>query len=153
MRARIVASTSLAAVVMLTAAGCGFIAPQATTEHYDPSDGTSATIASVKVLNAIVLSNDGETGNLIASVANIGNDRVTVTLQYEGDGQKIDKKVSVAGNTVKSIGTDEQFLLDGIDAKPGSLMPVFVQYDDETGKQMLVPVLDGTLPEYTQYLP
>jgi len=138
---------------MLTASGCGFIAPQATTEHYDASDGTSATVGSVKVLNAILLSEDGETGNLIASVANTGNDRVTVTLQYEGDGQKVDKKVSVAGNTVKSIGTDEQFLLTGIGAELGSLFPVFVQYDDETGKQMLVPVLDGTLPEYAEYLP
>jgi hypothetical protein len=152
-RARIGATIGMAAAVMLTLAGCGFITPQATTEDYEASDGTNAQVGNIKVLNAMVITQDGEDGNLIASVANKGDERITVTLQFESGSKDVNKKVSVPGGEFKSLGSEEPFLLEGIDTKPGELLPVFVQYGDETGKQMLVPVLDGSLPEYAELLP
>lgn len=153
MRARIAASIGLAAVVALITAGCGFIAPQATKDGYTASDGTNATVGSIKVLNAIVLSEDGDEGNLIASISNSGTKRINVTLQYESDSKKVNATVSVPAGGVKSLGTDEPMILEGIDTQPGSMLPVFVQYGDETGKQILVPVLDGRQAEYSDLLP
>lgn len=153
MRARIAASIGWAAVVALTTAGCGFIAPQATTEGYTASDGTNATVGSIKVLNAIVLSEDGDEGNLIASIHNSGTERINVTLQYESGSKKVDTTVSVPGSGLKSLGTEEPMILEGIDTQPGSMLPLFVQYGSETGKQILVPVLDGRQAEYSGLLP
>lgn len=153
MRARTAASIGFSAIILLTATGCGFITPQATTQSYNPSDGTSASVGDIQVLNALVISNDGDEGNLVANVVNGGTQRVTVTLQFESGSTKVDRKVSVAANSFKSLGTDEVFLLEGMDTQPGGLLPVFVQYDGETGKQMMVPVLDNSLAEYSDLLP
>lgn len=153
MRARIAATVALSASIALLASGCGFITPQATTDDYDPSDGVGSTIGDVKVLNALVLSADGENGNLVAGFANSGSERARITIQFESRDGTQDRTVTVAPGEVKSIGTDEVFELTGIDADLGSLLPIFVQHGSETGKQMLVPVLDGALPEYSDLLP
>jgi len=152
-RARTVATVALSASIALVATGCGFITPQATTESYDPSDGVGATIGDVKVLNALVVSQDGENGNLVAGFANKGTERARITIQFEGSDGKQDRTVTVAPGEVKSIGNDEVFELQGIDADLGSLLPVFVQHGSETGQQLLVPVLDGSLPEYSDLTP
>jgi hypothetical protein len=152
-RARIAATFALSASIALIVTGCGFITPQATTDDYTPSDGTAATIGSLKVLNALIISADGENGNLVAGFANQGTERITVSLQWEGGDGTEDRTVTVGAGEFKNIGTDEVFELEGIDAELGSLFPVFVQHGDETGKQMLVPVLDNSLEEYQDLLP
>lgn len=153
MRARTVATVALSASIALVATGCGFITPQATTDHYDPSDGVGSTIGNVKVLNALVISDDGENGNLVAGFANTGTERARITVQYETADGKQDRTVTVAPGEVTTVGQDEVFELRGIDADLGSLIPIFVQHGDETGKQLLVPVLDGALPEYSDLAP
>jgi hypothetical protein len=44
-------------------------------------------------------------------------------------------------------------VLEGLDVVPGSLLPVYVQYGDEAGHLLNVPVLDATLPEYAALAP
>ena len=44
-------------------------------------------------------------------------------------------------------------MMPNINAMPGAMFPVFVQYGNATGKQLLVPVLDGSLAEYQHLLP
>ncbi|MCW4386131.1 hypothetical protein OH146_10135 [Salinibacterium sp. SYSU T00001] len=153
MRARIAATIALSASIALAASGCAFITPQATTDDYDASDGVGATLGTVRVLNALVISEDGASGNLVANFANTGTERARVTVQYEGAGGTVDRTVTVAPGDYTSIGTEEPFELEDIDAEPGSLFPVFVQHGDETGKQLLVPVLDSSLREYEELLP
>ncbi|QEE62208.1 hypothetical protein FVA74_11960 [Salinibacterium sp. dk2585] len=153
MRARTVATVALSASIALVATGCTFITPQATTQNYDPSDGVGATIGDVKVLNAVVISDNGENGNLIAGFANNGTKRTRIVIQFEGADGKQDRTVTVAPGEVKSVGSEELFELEGIDAEPGSLFPIFVQHGAETGKQLLVPVLTDALPEYADLAP
>ncbi|MET0885656.1 MAG: DNA modification methylase, partial [Mycetocola sp.] len=54
-----------------------------------------------------------------------------------------------------SIGTseDDPILLEGIHAEAGSMVEVFFQYGDETGVDILVPVLDGSLEVYSDLVP
>ncbi len=155
MRARVAASAGLTALVAITLAGCNFITPQSTLEPYDPSDGVSAQVGDVHVLNALVISEDGLSGNLLFSALNSGSEDVDLTVQYESDGEKISLDVDVEGGTTTSIGFGEggQLFLAGIDTQSGGLLPIYFQYGDEQGRQLLVPVLGGELEEYQGLLP
>jgi hypothetical protein len=154
-RTRAVASVAVAALVLLGTTACNFIAPQVTMKPYSPSDGTGTTVGDVKVLNAIVLTEDGEQANLLASVVNDSTSRVQLKLQYESGADKVDKRFTIGAGESQSIGTADglDITLENIDAKPGDLFPVYLQYGNVEGKQLLVPVLDGTLAEYSEYLP
>jgi hypothetical protein len=142
-------------LVLLGTTACNFVAPQATTEGYAPSDGTETTVGDVKVLNALVISDGGDEGNLVASVVNSSGSRVQLKLQYESGGQKVDERVTVGAGETQNIGGEDgtQITFENISAMPGDLLPVYLQYGDAEGKQLLVPVLDGSLPEYEALLP
>ncbi|MEO7123937.1 MAG: hypothetical protein ABI400_12640 [Lacisediminihabitans sp.] len=160
MRARRAASVVLAAAVLLSTAGCTFFAPQTTLKPYDASDGVNTQIGDVYIRNVLLLVNDTGDASLLANVVNETDNGVNVTFQYEGkDSDGVSGKVndSVFANPDKtaSVGGkhNPRITLTGIDAKAGSLFPIFVQYGNKTGKQLLVPVLDGTLKPYNQLLP
>ena len=160
MRARIAATVVLAASLLLSTTGCSFFAPQATLKHYDPSDGVGTTVGQVKVRNALLLTKDGQQASFLVNLINDGENTVNVLIQYDGttaDGApgKVDTRVQLDAREVKTFGSSDtrQLLFSGINSKAGSLFPVFVQYGTQTGEQLLVPVLDGSLPEYSKLLP
>ncbi|MCU1544961.1 MAG: hypothetical protein JWP30_61 [Homoserinimonas sp.] len=155
MRTRAVASVAIAALVLLGTSACNFMAPQATTDIYTASDGANATVGDVKVLNAMLITDNGSEANLVASVLNSSAERVRVTLQYEAGSEKIDETITVGPGHTESLGSRDgtELTLTDIDAEIGGLFPIFVQYGDTTGKQVLVPVLDGTLAEYEDLTP
>jgi len=125
-----------------------------TQKPYDSSDGVSVTVGDIRVLNAIVFTDDGENGNFFAAAANSGDSDVDLTLQYQSGGEKVDVVVEVpAGETVYLGGADGQVFLPGIDALAGSLLAIYFQYGDTPGKQIDVPVLDTTLEQYDGLLP
>lgn len=160
MRARLARSTAAAALgaalVLAGLTGCTFMTPQATTGHYEPSDGISATVGDLEVRNALLLSADGTSASLLVNIENPTKYGVQVKVQYEdADNAKVDETVHVNAGSVASFGgaDADRIILSGIDAKPGSLFPVFIQYEDATGKQLWLPVLDGSLSEYADLVP
>ncbi|MET0885824.1 MAG: DNA modification methylase [Mycetocola sp.] len=154
MKARLIASVVLAASVVLGTSACNLVAPQATTKHYDPSDGVSGRVGDVKIRNAmIIMGEDGTDGNLVASVTN-GGDSQSLSIQFgEGTGDTITENIPEQATV--SFGSDDErpILLEGIDAEAGSMVEVFFQYGNETGVELLVPVLDGALEEYSTLAP
>ena len=75
-------------------------------------------------------------------------------LQYESGSEDVDKQFTVGADEMQKLGGEGMELtLQKIDAKPGDLFPIYLQYGDAEGKQLMVPVLDGTLPEYEALLP
>jgi hypothetical protein len=153
-RRRAVASVAVAALVLLGTSACNFVAPQATTDSYAPSDGTQTTVGDVKVLNAMLITEDGEEASLVASIINPTTSRVQLKVQYESGSERIDQKFTIGAGDVQKLGGDGMdLILRDIAAKPGDLFPVYLQYGDAEGKQLMVPVLDGTLPEYEALLP
>lgn len=156
MKARIAASVVLAAALMLGTAGCTFFAPQATLKHYDPSDGVGTSVGDVDVRNALLVTGDedGE-ASLLINLVNTGDSGVSLLVQYQGEGGKVDTTVRVPAGDVVSFGAkhEQQLVFRGIDAKPGDLFPVWFQYGEKTGKQLLVPVLDRSLLEYSDLGP
>jgi hypothetical protein len=152
-KARLAASAVLAVGLVLGASGCSMLTYQATTEHYDPSDGVSADVGDLDLRNILVVSEDGEDGNLVMTVVNTGDEDAELGVQVgEGGGQTLIVEVE-AGATVSLGGDEEPLLLEGIDTLPGSLVPIFFQYGSAEGIEKLVPVLDGRLPEYSDLAP
>jgi hypothetical protein len=151
-RARIAASVVLAVGIVLGTAGCNLIAPQATLTKYDASDGVSGSVGDIDVRNAILISDNGKTGNLVVTLVNNGSKPHRVEVQH-GTSKKVDEFVTVEPGQVKKVGADNtrQVQLTGMDTKAGALYPVYFQYGSETGLRLLVPVLTNGLPEYSTY--
>ncbi|HKH08780.1 MAG TPA: hypothetical protein VKA62_07500 [Agromyces sp.] len=153
MKARLAASAVLAVGLVLGASGCSMLTYQATTEHYDPSDGVSADVGDLDLRNILVVSEDGEDGNLVLTVVNTGDEDAELGVQVgEGGGEPLIIEVE-AGATVSLGGDEEPLLLEGIDTQPGALLPLYFQYGTAEGIEKLVPVLDGRLPEYADLAP
>ena len=154
---RAAASIVLAGAVLLGTTACTFLTPQATLYQYDPGNGVGATIGDVKVRDAVALMNeDGHAVSLLITLVNSSSSVVQLNLQYESGGEKTDRTVFVAQRGVLQFGTtpdQEQIIILNPDVALGALLPVYVQYGDETGTTLLVPVLDGTLPEYADLVP
>ena len=155
MRARIAASVVLTAGILLGTSACGFFAPQATLIHYNASDGVSGDVGEIHIRNALLLSTDGELANLVVSVVNPTSTPQSLLVQYESSTGKVSQKVPVEGNTTVTFGTEgaPSVVLENMDSQPGSLFPVYFQYADETGIELLLPVLDGNQGEYSTLLP
>ncbi|PPL19702.1 hypothetical protein [Microterricola pindariensis] len=155
MKARIAASVLLAAGLLVGTAGCNLVAPQATTKHYDASDGVSANLDGVDVRNALVITEDGELGNLVVTFVNTTAESAKVTVQYESDGSKETETVTLepSSSTPFGLPDGEQITLVDMGTQPGALLPVYFQSGQSEGKQLLVPVLDASLPEYADLVP
>lgn len=157
MKVRIAASIVLAALVVTGTSACTFLSPAATLTQYDPSDGVNGAVADLKIRNAIVLNaRDGSVGSLLVSLVNGSDTDLHVTIQYaDADGNRVDEMAMLAAGQSAQFGSadHDQILLENIDAQPGSLLPVFFTYGGETGVELLVPVLDGTLSQYSDLVP
>lgn len=154
-RARIAASVVLAAAMMVGATGCSLFVPQSTTRQYDPSDGVGATLGSIQVRNALLFTKDGEEASLLVSIINDGEQPADVNIQYEGSDGKLTSTVRLDAGQAKTFGAkgSKQLVLQGINTKPGALFPVYFQSGSDTGKQLLLPVLDASQKEYAGLLP
>jgi hypothetical protein len=155
---RAVASIMLAGAVVLGTSACSFFTPQATLFHYDPANGVGTSVGSIDVRDAVaIINDDGDAISLIITFVNRSADAVAnIVVQFQSDGEKTDAVVNVGGYGVTQFGTtpdQTQIVIAKPDVVAGQLLPVYVQYGDEQGKTILVPVLDGTLPEYADLLP
>lgn len=146
--ARGAASIVLAGALALGMSGCVFITPQATLIRYDPTDGVAATLGDIDVRNVVgIINEDGHAISLMITIINSGTSDHILDIQYTSGGEKTTvSKIVKAGKTV-SFGTspdDEQIVVLNPDVPAGGLLPVYLQWGKETGKEILVPVLDAT---------
>ena len=154
MKSRLVASAAISALVLLGATGCTFITPQSTKIEYAASDGVNVSDQDgpIAVRNALIIANeDGTVGNFVGAVVNPSQDRATLTVSLEGGDPFM---ITVpAGGTV-SFGADEEPVeITGLDTRPGATVAMHVQSGDSAGVTTEIPVLDGTLPYYSDLAP
>ncbi len=153
MKLRLVASIAVGAALTLGATGCSLVAPQATTIQYSASDGVNVPDSGpIDVRNAMVIADDeGTNGNFIAAFVNPTLEDQTVIF---GFGTASAELVIEAGDTL-SLGIDgnDPILLEGIDTPPGAQLSMSFQSGDGEGVTIDVPVLDGSLPYYEEYVP
>lgn len=153
MIARGAASAILIGAVLFGTTGCSLFSEKATLIEYAPSDGVEADLGSIELRNVLAISEDGEDLNLVLTAVNTSDSGIFVNFQFnDGEGEE---QLYVAGNSSKSIGQpdEDSVILAGADTQVGGLFPVYAQYGEVPGKQMLVPVLDGSLAEYSTLVP
>lgn len=154
MKSRLVASAAISALVLLGATGCTFITPQATKTEYAASDGVNVSDEDgpIAVRNALIIANeDGTVGNFVGAVVNPTQDRATLTVSLEG-GEPFMITVPAGGSV--SLGADQEPVeVVGLDTMPGATVAMHFQSGDSAGVTTQVPVLDGTLPYYSDLAP
>lgn len=155
MRTRIAASAVLAIAILSGTVGCGLMAPQATTIQYDAGDGVGGKVGEVAIRNAILVTEDGSSANLVVTFVNTGDSAHNLSVQYEAGAEKVTQSLTVDANSSVTLGTPDApaIILDDIDTQPGALFPVYMQYGNETGVELLVPVLDGSIGTYSTLIP
>jgi hypothetical protein len=152
MNIRKFATVAVAASLLLGTAGCTFMNPIASRIDYAPSDGTQVNFENVDARNFIYLSDGNGHAALFGSLVNRGIEATTVKLQYTDatSSEKKETSYTLLPQQKLDFGYNNtsplQFNLGG---KPGATVTVFVIAGSETGKAMNVPVLDGTLAEYS----
>jgi hypothetical protein len=158
-RRRIAVAAVLAVGLALGTTGCTFFAPQATAIKYNPSDGVSINVGELQVRNAFAISPKGTDANLIGVFLNSGSKPIDVELQYTAhkDGESAvltthflldpGKPVSYGNPGVKQV------VFRDANVPAGALLKIFIQYGSTTGKNLLIPVLDGSQAEYANLGP
>jgi hypothetical protein len=164
-RRRIAATAVLAVGLALGLGGCTFLAPTATAIQYDPSDGVSLNLGDLQVRNAFVIAPKGTDANFIGALINNGGKTITVGLQYtshtDGKSTVVTDAVKLKSGQVVSFGNPgvPQLVFRGADAKPGALLKIFIVYKNASGavttsgKNLLLPVLDGSQSYYNGLAP
>jgi hypothetical protein len=148
---RTVAAVVLAGAAFTGLTACTLWAPQDTLYIEEASVGPSATIGDVFVGNAVLVSGEDGTANLVVTLVNEGGDKQEVQIS-PGGGQSI--TVSLAAGDTKQLGDppDEESLVTGLDAEPGALTMVTVTSGGNT-VGLKVPVVTGALPPYGTLTP
>lgn len=146
------AALAPAVALALLLTGCSATNPITTQADYAASDGIRAELGDLRLGNLLVLTSaEGEPGTLIGSVSNDGDQdaAVDITVGESTTGLDVGARSSVV------LGTEdgEQVEIDSVPAPPGALVDVTVTSDVGGTMTVRVPVLDGTLPEYTDLIP
>lgn len=156
MKSRLVASAVISAALILGTTGCTLLATGGTTIAYQPADGVAGAVGEVEIRNAIGLSDNGEDVSLLMTVINTGADDVTLNVQYtDSSGAKVDKlSLAVPAKTRVSVGAgDVDLVLRNAGVVVGGSVDVYFQYGEKPGKQLHIPVLDGSTAAYADLLP
>ncbi|WP_369369953.1 hypothetical protein AB1046_14200 [Promicromonospora sp. Populi] len=152
--ARTIAVAAVSAAGALLLAAC---APTTTTLTYDPSDGVGVSVlgeeqTDLRGINLMVISAaEGEAGNVLGALANETADDVSFTLEAPG-ASPVTVAVPAGGTVYLGTETGQAVQLDTVDAAPGEYVTATLTVGADS-RDFELPVLDGTLPEYADYLP
>ena len=156
MKSRVGAAIALSAALLVGTTGCTFSAEIATEKEYDPSDGVGAEVGELAIRNALLIGETGDELNLVMTIASAADVDRRLTVQWEADGERVTEALVVAAGDRTRVGgpaDENQIIISGTGATIGGLVPVFFAYSGAEGVEVLVPVLDGALPEYELYIP
>lgn len=157
MKIRIASSIALAAALALGATGCSLIAPQGTTVPYAPSDGRDVNVEGIDVRNILLIADEtGENFNVVFTAVNRTGAEQDIALSFvAADGGRANAKFTVPTGTTKFGNPDGEVApvlvsVPGLTA--GATVTTYFQLADAPEVQYDVPVLDGTLVEYRDYV-
>ncbi|MEY2900259.1 MAG: hypothetical protein RL247_425 [Actinomycetota bacterium] len=156
MRRRLLAPLALAFSVVVGASGCTLTAEIATMKEYDPSDGVGTEVGELALRNIMLITNDEGDANLVMTVVNSGGEDVQLTIQHTEGSTRTNASLEIAAApALTRVGDDPSagIILSGSEIHAGGLVPVYFQYANFPGELVMVPVLDGSLPEYELLVP
>ena len=141
-------------VIVASAVAVSACSPLTTDIAYSPSDGIRVDLTNeVRALNLLIVSADeGEPGTLLGGAANDSDKPVEITIAPEGT-DPIDVPLEAGETVYFSVDNGFEAQFGTIDAAPGATIPVTVSSSTGDSQTVEVPVLNGLLPEYEDYLP
>lgn len=141
------------ALVSAGLAGCSATNEITTQLDYAASDGVRATLGDVTAENLLIITaGKGEEGALQGAFTNRGSADVDITLTT-GDDVELASVPVAAGTTVLLGGTRGEVVTFTTPVAPGATLPVTLSTGSAGAEAISVPVLDGTLSEYTALVP
>lgn len=148
-RSRLTAAVALGAGAAALS-GCSFVNPIQTLEPYAPGDGVRVQVADgVSVENLLVVAEDeGEPGRVLGAVSNDTGEQIHVTMTFADAGEAVSLSVDNFVNF-----TDSELVLQRTPAPPGGTATAEVSVATTGAVTVEVPVLDGTLEHYAEYIP
>ena len=153
---RIAASIALAAGLALGASGCSLIAHNGTAVHYAPSDGVQITTSGVALRNIVlVAAKDGENFNVVFTGVNTTGAPVTVKIDFEAGKSKASVKFDLPEGSTSfgDLSEDQPVVVATLPGlKAGASAKAYFTIDGEGGHEEYLPVLDGTLLEYSSFV-
>ncbi len=150
-RGKLAIAAAAIGVGLLSVTGCGFVNAQQTTHQYSASDGIKADLGQLQLRNMlIVASGEKESGRVIGAVFNQSTSDATLTISG-ANGAQTEIPVKAQSETYLN-GQSDAAILSSAGAAPGGLASVTIRSGSDSA-QINVPVVDGTLPEYRQYIP
>lgn len=153
MRLRALATTTLAAALLVGTAGCGVLLEPATLQSYSPSDGVNAETGDVSVRNALLVANSSGDGALVMTLVNSGDSLVFVNVELRGDVNLSASVAAYPGLNKVGIADDNPLVFTNAGVVAGTYAEVYFQYGNFEGALATVPVLDGTEATYAPYAP
>ena len=151
---RVLSALAVSTLVVTITTGCQFMQPVRSLDPYAPSDGFQTDIDELKARNFMLLELDNEAA-LIGSFVNSGDVDLDVTVQIISGDNRSDTFVEVPaggktdmgynGNPPKRVDLPDEIIA-------GQLYPIFIQVEQDTPRELLVPVMDGSLEEYQQMI-
>ena len=152
-RGKLAMATAALAIGLLSLTGCGYINAQQTTQQYSSSDGTRTDLGPLQLRNFIIVSDgEGKPGRVIGAVYNTSSNDVILTIKGAEGSQT---QVPVKKNSYTMLnGSSDAAILSTTGTKPGALAEVTIS-ENGTNKdaKFTVPVLDGTLVDYKNFVP
>lgn len=146
---------TLAAIAALAVAGLGLSAcsaasPITTSKSYAASDGVRAQFSKhLRAENLMVLTEGpGSPATLYGALVNNSEEPATFTIKV---GELPEQTVEVAPMTVVNLPTEDA-KSGSTQAKPGATVAGQVGTTATGAMNVSVPVLDGTLPPYDEYI-
>lgn len=153
---RIASSLALAAALALGATGCSLIAPQGTQEPYAPSDGIDVNVEDIAVRNLMLIADaSGENFNVVFTGVNNTTSEAIVRMTFVGDSTEASTDFVLAPG-LSAFGDPEGELSPQLVSLPGvaagSSVEAYFESSSGGEAKYKVPVLDGTLEEYKDYV-
>ncbi|MHA3682943.1 DNA modification methylase [Leucobacter sp. HY1908] len=157
MKIRIASSIALAAALALGATGCSLIAPQGTLEPYAPSDGVDVNVEGIDVRNILLVADEtGENFNVVYTAMNRTGQEQVITMSFVAEnGDKAIAEFTVPVGTTafgNPAGEVAPVLVSMPGLMVGSTVSTYFQLAGAPEVEHNVPVLDGTLAEYRDYV-
>jgi hypothetical protein len=155
--ARAAASVVLAGALLVGTSACSLFSEQATLRSYDPTDGVNVTLGDVAIRNMFAIAApDGKSLSLVVTLINTGTSYANVTFQYPSNGAQATSVKFVRPNAPLALGNapdQEQFIITNSGVATGANLPVYIQTGTTPGQLVPVPILDGSLVQYSTLAP
>ncbi len=155
---RLAASVAAAAAIVLSTAGCTFLAPQATLIHYDAADGIGVDLGQLAIRNVIAVADSDQSVqavNLVFSAINTSGKAITLNYSAPNStGRQTDALAFQPGITSIPSGDKQIVVTMPKDAALGGLYPVTFTAEGADSVTVQVPILDAAGRDYLkQFVP